>query len=939
MATASVAQVIEALSALYSAPDPQAKKEASRWLDNFQKQPEAWTTADYLLKADDSNTETRLFAAQTFRQKITYDLRDLDPAAQLALRDSLVERVAVLAATGPKAILLQLCVALADLAIQLLEWKTAVTDMVSKFGGSPETAVCLLEFLTVLPEELNTNNRLPLSDSEYKEQAAALLERNSGEVLKLLIMYMQQSGGNMDLQERVFKCLASWLRAGDVDITLLVESPLLNMAFEALGNDKLFDAAVDLGTEIIFETRDYHSTSRNLVSGIYQRLVPLLPKIEEAKEEEDSDTVRGLCRLFVSAGEAYVPLIVQHPDDLRVIMDGIMSCTAYGDLEIVPITFKFWSELTYALTNPRNEASIAALTRYYDALVDIIIRHLHYPDDMTSWSAEERDDFREFRHEMGDTLKDCCVILKSAHCLNKPSVQLQKLLANPQGAKWQDIEAPLFSLRAMGAEVSENEDQVMPQILDLLTKLPDHPKIRYAATLVISRYTFWTRHHPQYITYQLNFISAGFQNEEVAAASALALKHLCKDCNELLIDYLSELHPFYTSIIRTLPLNDALEVTEAIAHVLAVVPVSGLQNALQQFCLPLAQDLHGIAIKENNAASHDECQKACDLLELIAAFIDIIHPDVPVGQPNPCVNFVNELWPIFDLCLKNLGTNSQICEQLGKCFRYCVESYKLSFVPLLPQLMDRLVTGFELSGFSIYLYVSGKIVREYADGGQDNAAVCFNLVERLSQIMFVKASGTKFDDMPDVVEDYFKLVTFMLETAPTNLIQSALFPTVFQLGFHGLSMGETHALSAVIVFYRRLLGIALSVDELVPADAARTTASIGQNGARISEQFRNNGSAFVRLIFTGLIYHYTWDVISDIASIIKSLAQILPLETSDWVVAMVSEIPEANLSAHNKNEFLNNYMSTINDKQWAKARRVLSDFITSYRRKNAIRSK
>ena len=38
MATAPVGQVIEALSALYSTPDPQAKKQANKWLANFQKQ-------------------------------------------------------------------------------------------------------------------------------------------------------------------------------------------------------------------------------------------------------------------------------------------------------------------------------------------------------------------------------------------------------------------------------------------------------------------------------------------------------------------------------------------------------------------------------------------------------------------------------------------------------------------------------------------------------------------------------------------------------------------------------------------------------------------------------------------------------------------------------------------------------------------------------------
>lgn len=60
---------------------------------------------------------------------------------------------------------MQLCLAIADLAVQLVDWNTAVQDMVSKFGSRPETAGCLLEFLTVLPEELHGNTRLPLTVS------------------------------------------------------------------------------------------------------------------------------------------------------------------------------------------------------------------------------------------------------------------------------------------------------------------------------------------------------------------------------------------------------------------------------------------------------------------------------------------------------------------------------------------------------------------------------------------------------------------------------------------------------------------------------------------------------------------------------------------------------------------------------------------------------
>lgn len=364
-----------------------------------------------------------------------------------------------------------------------------------------------------------------------------MIDSNAEQVLQLLTMYMQSSGNDVELQERVFSCFASWIRSGEMDIQMISSSPLLELSFKALESVELFDVAVDVVCEIIYETRDVDEC-RAIIQKIYPSFTPILSKLLEAIEEEDDDMVRGYCKIFVNAGEAYINLIGSHPEAFVTLMEGILKCTAYRDLEIVQLTFKFWYELSNLLQTESFAYAVPQFVGYYDALVDIMIVHLHYPEDLDSMTAEDRDEFRDFRHQMGDTLKDCCRILTPQRCLLKPMNLLTTLLNKP-GSTWQQIEAPIFSLRVMGSEVPENENEVMCHIMEFLSKLPDHPKIRYAATLVISRYSFWTKLHPQYITYQLNFISSGFQNTEVAAASALALKNLCKDCREVNVKFIN----------------------------------------------------------------------------------------------------------------------------------------------------------------------------------------------------------------------------------------------------------------------------------------------------------------------------------------------------------------------------------------------------------------
>lgn len=104
----------------------------------------------------------------------------------------------------------QLCLAVSGLALQLPQWDNAVQTMIESFGTNPATVPVLLQFLTVLPEELASNTRIPvtvgqssehaipltlkLKDDEYRERSAKLLTANANQVLNLLSMYIQASG-------------------------------------------------------------------------------------------------------------------------------------------------------------------------------------------------------------------------------------------------------------------------------------------------------------------------------------------------------------------------------------------------------------------------------------------------------------------------------------------------------------------------------------------------------------------------------------------------------------------------------------------------------------------------------------------------------------------------------------------------------------------------
>jgi transportin-3 len=338
------------------------------------------------------------------------------------------------------------------------------------------------------------------------------------------------TGVTAEIQKQVFICLRSWLVAGEIVVSDLVPTQMLEFSFEALASEQLFDEAVDVVCATIHETQEIDD-NMDVIQLIIPRVIAL--KTALANSEDDPDKFKGLARIFAEAGETYRMLILRHPENFIPIIEAIGMCSAYHDLDIAPISFTFWERLAQILGK---QSTIPPLfIEAYKNLMMVIIRHLHFPADSSSLTGKEMDDFRSFRHIMGDTLKDCCYVIGTDVCLLAAYDMITAALARGAQVSWQEIEAPLFSLRSMGAEIDTADEVAVPKILDLIPSLPSHPRIQYAALLIISRYTEWINAHPQHVATQIQYVSQGFEiaDTDVNAAAGQALKYLCQDCKSV----------------------------------------------------------------------------------------------------------------------------------------------------------------------------------------------------------------------------------------------------------------------------------------------------------------------------------------------------------------------------------------------------------------------
>ncbi|KAF4573006.1 Armadillo-like helical [Pleurotus pulmonarius] len=903
-----IQELLSVLDVFSRAPDKASLDKANSWLQEFQHSPEAWSTCDAILHSP-APPAAQLFAAQTFRTKVTFDLHQVEQDNLLPLRDRLLaalQRYHI----GPRTIIVQLCLAISGLALQLPSWDDAVQTMIDMFGANPVTVPTLLQFLTLLPEELTGNSRIPVTDDEYRERSGSLLTANSTKVLNLLAMYNQAPGVTNAVQSQIFDCLRSWLVAGEVRTSDLAATPLLAFSFAALESDELFDSAVDVICELIHETQEIDD-NMPVIELVVPRVIALRPRL--SLDKDDPEKIRGYARIFAEAGETYRLLLLQHTETFFPIVEAIGECSAYPDLDIVPITFPFWMRLAQVIGKKPSVSH--HFQDAYRSLMAVIIQHLHFPPDAEPLSAQDAEKFRSFRHVMGDTLKDCCLVLRPETCITATYHMVASALSQPPGSvSWQAIEAPLFAMRSMGAEVDPRDNTAVPKIMDLLPSLPEFPRVRYAALLIISRYTEWISQHPEYIQAQLQYISTGFQSSdiEVSAAAGQALKYLCQDCKEHLIDFLPTLHNFLTTTGAALSQEDRREVYEAIAYVISAMPMDRAADSLRTFVMDIMTQVHAITVK--GTATKQELQVVGCGLENLEVMLHVVR-GFGEDLPEACQNTCQEMWTVFDNFITKYGNDYGIAERTTRVLRHGITLYGKAGLNVAPSVVARMAQAFTITGFPSYLWIAGKIVSQYGSEESPGLRASFlgvyeTATSKVVSLLQEKTPG----DIPDVIEDYVQMLLQLADFAPDVFYQSSAFPLAFRATMAALTMVHSDILFASLDLFRIIFTHECLTDTTNPPPKYPLYATA------IRGVFEKEGFEFLGLLLAGLIGDFPEDSASTVVSIFRATAIVWMQQLLTWLPSILQQLPNSAAPADAKTQFFADVSSSLQIKQYDKVK-------------------
>lgn len=959
MDKALTSKLQEAISAMYGSSDAGVKQQANTYLLEFQRSADAWQVIFPVLVDEDVGIEMKLFVSQTLRSKVQYDFYQVPKESLPSLKESILGAIEYFD-TKQKLITTQLALALAYFALQDLDWTNSMTEIITRLSTGATNS--LLEFLKVLPDEMLDVTRTSLTDEEFKIQTQRLLLNNVEQVLYILTTLAATRTSNSGYtNELLLGCIQSWI--SDIPTAQVLSSDsLCGLIFESLHNDDTFDTAVDCLSTIVAQTDTFDESNSVLVKGLYEQLIALQPMLEQS--QDDPGQMERLTMLFSTAAEAWYAYIAAMPFEFKPLVDIMLKLTAYeDDLDVVKYTFKFWYDLKSLLTSgARNEAR-QVYKQTYTELVDVMIKHLRYPTNSDSTDltilfdgdkdAEEK--FRDFRYDMGDVLKDSCAVIGAENALSIPFGKLQTLMqAQAQGEQvmWQEIEAPLFSMRAMAKEVSSNESKMLPQIMQYLVKLPENPKIRYAATLVLGRYTEWTSKHPEFLQDQLNYIISGFdhkQDMDVIIAASHALKYFCMDCANLMTDYVGQLFEFYGRIEASLDVESLYDVTAGIAYVLKEErDLEKLYNVTDMFWQPILAKLVQLNdIQTGDPTEADQvATKIADTLQLITIYVDTMRPRSMSLKEHPVAQLImGKVFPIVVKLVSRHGRSMKVSEQCMQLVRRSIQSFRGYLLPVLNQTAEMLIFGFNNYHHGCYLWVSGTLIKEYASDEDVPTSVSDSVWEFSADqannfnSFFRGLSERKVEDYPDLVEDFYRMMADILMFSPERLIRAdELVQQVYATALRALEVyHEYGAISSVLQFLVDFYSWGfetppISFMEDIPEDLK----------VKIRAFTVATGQELVNRLMYGIIYSFPSDCRPEANELLTKVIELASLGNGSklpvvWLDNFLSSVPQGSVTEKEKMTLLSNVESAVNTKQPRNIRTSIRDFANWYKRKNVDR--
>nr|CAI5836961.1 unnamed protein product [Callosobruchus analis] len=884
--------VLSAINTLYNNPNRSEKEQASQWLLQLQKSVHAWTVADELLQAK-KDEESCYFAAQTMRTKIHQSFHELPPEVHNSLRDSLLDHISHITEAASTVVVTQLCLALADLILQMPSWQKPALDLITRF--SQNHIWPLLEILTVLPEELETrsvrlgeNRRLDVLD-EMKLCAPTV-----SEFLKHCCnMYSTNWQNHIQVNVKILRCFTSWISIGAISLNDIADHMIINRAFEILNfkpqseKETLAGAFHEAATDCIctlLHCLEDNNNQMELESFLFNNIINLEVPYHMSVANEDQGKAMDYCRLFTELAETMLEKIVSQSSPKQMhyatkVLDLVLICVGHPDYEVAEITFNLWYVLSEELYQRNNKESTELYRPHIERLITALCRHCQMEPDYEGL-LEDGDEFKDFRLKVSDLIKDIVFIVGSSSCFRQMFLSLQE-----PGVTWEVSEAALFVMQAVAKNVLPTENEVVPKVAEAILSIPEntHIAVRYTSVLLLGELCEWIEKHPDTLDPVLNFLVCCLPHAGTGAAAAVALENICGACSDHMPHHLPVLLQLLSQVDTFAITNNAvIGLLKGVAAIMGKVSHNDITAAVRELCFMQLKPLSEL-IEQNIVPVRGTKTDPVLWLDRLGAIFKFIKVNVGDGEPHPCKPVILEVWPVLSRTLDKYQNDIRIIERCCRSIRFMLRSASLRVRELLDSLVSQIVRIYATYPHSCFLYVGSILVDEYATEPDCVTGLLDMLHAFLEPTFQLLREENGLRNHPDTVDDFFRLCARFMQRAPIQFLKSSSLVPILQCALMASTLDHKEANMSVMKFFYDLIDRA-QTNKLQPDYLERR--------ALIERLLDEYGQQLVTNLIHSCIFYLHSYMLSEVADVIVQLLDFNRETTSKWLANGLDTLPK-----------------------------------------------
>ncbi|EYC43438.1 hypothetical protein Y032_0494g2462 [Ancylostoma ceylanicum] len=904
-------------------------EEAAAWLNGMQSSVQAWTLCDRIL-CERRDPLACCFAAQTLRQKILKSLAELPKDACLSLRESLITHLSHIDVSNhdqvADATATQLCLAVADLYIQVPEWNNWVAELLNRFSAlEGDRTRMLLTLLRVFPEEVQYSKVGENRRNEIRNELAA----SGTSVFSYLSQVLEGYSNDQDMIKKVLLCMSCYLQNPALSTDYLASSPLLSFVFQVLAAPNapgcLHDAATECIVSALVRAEDYQThqaLAMNLQTAVYQ----LHDAFNNAVAMEDLDKLQNFARIFVELAESFIEKLVNDgsddPNSLGSIhtLELLLLLAGHHDYSLVEMTFNIWYRLSEGLFSFEDDSHIEKFKPYVQRYLAALYRHCRY--DTEEEGIPDRDgDFADFRLKVVETVRDVVFVVGTESCVTSMHNMLKTC---SQTGTWDEVEAALFIISTVISNIIPEENNVLPELVQALITLPlnSHPALLLTSIDLLGSASEWLSKNTTFLGKVVEWLLQLAVTPVFAAPAADAIEKIAVRSSA----ELTHLIPLLVQLIPHLEASQShgKKMETAISSCLKActmlvmnLPAEEIRLRLGELCQPIIQRLQMVLTSTPVVVTNNENEKAADSWARIASepvlWIDRIATIFREVRPwnggnlrnvnsaastdtAPWLDIATELYKVLSEALKNYEGTARVVEHCCRSIRFIVRSLGVQSIGFVEPLITQMMDIFSRHQHSCFLYLSSILVDEYGgmESLQPGLMIMLETLAHGTFTVLTLENGPR--DHPDTVDDLFRLAQRFVTRAPSAFFVHPVATALFECAMVCLSLDHQEANRSVTRFFTTIIEQLLSARK-VNSSLSDTAGFRDQGVVAAEELVIVHGAKLIELCLNAAIFKVSGSLRRDLAEIVYMLSKIDRGKHKEWLITGTSRLPRGALAA------------------------------------------